>query len=126
MTLAIDAITRNIPVDEDGNYVGPGQTQFTELTGSGAMSETLNLPNNSVILGVKLHVSVAATTAGAFTAVSDDIGLKFINWEMYSETDFFQFWKPEFPFKSGTTLTFAWANADAATWTMEVIWRAEG
>jgi len=126
MALATDAIIRNIPVDENGNYVGPGLQNFVESSGAGAMSETILFAKNSVVLGVKLHVDAGATTPGAFTCVSDDITLMLINWEMFDETDFFQFWKPEFPFKAGTTLTFVWANADANNWTMEVIWREQG
>lgn len=126
MALATDAVIRNIPVNDDGAYVGPGLKIFTESTGSGAMAEALVLANNSVILGVKLHCASAPATSENFTAISDDIALTFINWNMLNETNFFQFWNPAFPFKAGTTINFAWANTNNVTWTLEVISREDG
>lgn len=116
---------RSIPIDEDGNYVGPSKNQFAVFTGSDAMDETLALTPNSVIVGYKFHLSATQSASGSLTIKDDGSSYMFVNHDAQGDSDFGQMFGVALPMAAGSTLRAEFPNPNTLTWHLEITWREE-
>lgn len=96
-----------------------------KATGSGAMSETITIDKATKILSVSLHLSsVGATSENFVIAVDSDEGTAYdtvlFTQDMDTVTDVYS--NTEYSLFPGSDLDFTYANTDASTWGLEVVY----
>ena len=99
--------------------------QVTRATGSGAISTTITITRPSKILSIMLHLSSASATAENFqVAINSDTGSAYdavlIKQDMNTLADFFT--NTAIYLSPGDDLVFTYANTDARTFGLEVVW----
>ena len=112
----------------------PPQQSTRQLysTGTGAISETLQVPPQGThsieLISVRIHLS-AAGTAGDFTITQDsylgaDYDTVLFTQDMTSVTDLYKTWQfKEAVFDNNDKIVFEWANGSVRTYGMEVLYR---
>ena len=96
-------------------------------TGTGAIDETLSPDQNFRVHAIKIHLNEAGgegdltvTTDASGGAVYDTV---VVTQDMTSIID--KVFEIAYPFVKGDKLDFAWPNANARTWGLEVLWTPE-
>jgi len=116
-------VTTSVTAYGASPMVPEGKLNF-KATGSGAMSETITVEEHTKIKSITLHLSSVGATAEDFVvAIDSDTGTAYdavlLSQDMDTVTDFFS--NTEINLAAGSDLDFTYANTDASTWGLEVV-----